>query len=95
MPEAKRDPHRVRAYLKAALSVEAHAEPLTALHAKGRLVEVPGVGPKIAKFIANLIEPEPRSDSRTGLFEQGSRGLSLTTGSAGRYLALERRKDAV
>ena len=60
MPEAHRDPHRVRAFLKAADAVEVHPEPLTALHARGRLIEVPGVGPKIGRYIANLIDPEER-----------------------------------
>jgi DNA polymerase (family 10) len=46
---------KVRAYQKAAQSIEALAEPVAKLAAEGRLREIPGVGEAIAKKIAELI----------------------------------------
>jgi len=46
---------KVRAYQKAAQSIEGLAEPVEKLAAEGRLREVPGVGEAIAKKITELI----------------------------------------
>ena len=46
---------KIRAYQKAAQSIEGLAEPVAKLAAEGRLREVPGVGEAIAKKITELI----------------------------------------
>jgi DNA polymerase (family 10) len=46
---------KIRAYQKAARSIEALTEPVEKLMAEGRLREVPGVGEAIAKKITELI----------------------------------------
>lgn len=46
---------KIRAYQKAAQSIEGLVEPVAKLAAEGRLREVPGVGEAIAKKITELI----------------------------------------
>jgi DNA polymerase (family 10) len=46
---------KIRAYQKAAQSIEGLAEPVEKLVAEGRLREIPGVGEAIAKKITELI----------------------------------------
>src|SRR4051812_9803333 len=48
------NPHRARAYLKAADSIRALPYPLAELIAADRLEEIPGVGKSIASVIAGL-----------------------------------------
>ena len=46
---------KVRAYQKAAQSIEGLVEPVAKLAAEGRLREIPGVGEAIAKKITELV----------------------------------------
>lgn len=56
MLEAKRDNiFKIRAYRKAAASIETLTEPLGNLAREERLGEMPGVGPAIAKKITELV----------------------------------------
>lgn len=54
--EAKKDnPFKIRAYKKAASSIEGLSVEIGTLVAEGRLREVPGVGEAIAKKITELV----------------------------------------
>ena len=55
LPKNKENIFKIRAYQKAAQSIEGLAEPVAKLAAEGRLREVPGVGEAIAKKITELI----------------------------------------
>ncbi len=55
LPKNKDNIFKIRAYQKAAQSIEGLAEPVAKLAAEGRLREIPGVGEAIAKKITELI----------------------------------------
>src|SRR5260370_7093951 len=48
--------YKVNAYRRAAESIGALSEPLTAIRQRGALTEIPGVGKEIAQKIGNLLD---------------------------------------
>jgi DNA polymerase/3'-5' exonuclease PolX len=55
--------YRVIAYRRAAESIEALSEPLTAIRLRGDLQEIPGVGKEIAQKIGELLDTRGREHS--------------------------------
>jgi DNA polymerase (family 10) len=80
-------PFRARAYGRAARAVEATGERLPALVAEGQLLGVPGVGPRLAATIEELV-----GTGRSALRERLRERLPPGAAELGRVLSLPRMK---
>jgi len=50
--------HQVAAYRKAADEVAMCGQEVGTLYREGKVLEIPGVGPSIARFLADLLDPD-------------------------------------